>query len=139
MTRSAPRWWRSIRSEIRPLSRLVSPTAEVGIATSTPAGLAASRRRRRADERLLEILDQVARGLDPHGEAHEVPRRRERRVRRRGVRHARGVLDQALDSAEALRELPDLRSRHELDGRLFGLHQERDHPAEVVHLALRDL
>ena len=49
-------------------------------------------------------------GLDPDRQPHEVPRRGEGRVRGRRVRHARRVLDQALDAAEALGELEDLRA-----------------------------
>src|SRR5215211_322734 len=93
----------------------------------------------RADERLLEILDQIPGGLDPDGEPHEVSGCRERRIRRRRVGHAGRMLDHALHAAEALRELPDLRAGDELDRRLFRLDEERDHPAEVVHLPLRDL
>ena len=66
-------------------------------------------------------------------------RRRERRAGGRGVRHARGMLDQALDAAERLGELEELRARDELDGLLLGVGQERDHAAEVAHLRARDV
>ena len=55
------------------------------------------------------------------------------------MRHPRRVLDQALDAAERLGELEELRPPDELDGLLLGLGEERDHPAEVAHLPLRDL
>ena len=63
------------------------------------------------DERGLEVGEQVADRLDPDREADEVARRRERRVGGRGVRHARRVLDQALDAAERLGEQEELRPR----------------------------
>ena len=49
------------------------------------------------------------------------------------------MLDQALDTAEALGERPHRRLRDELDRLLFRLHLERDHAAEVAHLTGRDL
>src|SRR5581483_2775543 len=57
-----------------------------------------------ANERGFEVGDEVVDGLDADGQADEVRRRGERRVRRRGVRHRRRDLDQALDAAEALGE-----------------------------------
>ena len=87
----------------------------------------------------LEVVDQVVGRLDPDREADEVARRGERRVGGRRVRHPRGVLDQALDAAEALGERPDLRARDERDGLLLGLDEERDHAAEVAHLPGGDL
>jgi hypothetical protein len=50
------------------------------------------------------------------------------------VRHLRRHLDQALDAAERLRKLEELRARDELDRMLLRLREERDHPAEVAHL-----
>jgi hypothetical protein len=49
------------------------------------------------------------------------------------------VLDQALDAAERLGELEELRAPDELDGGLLGVDEEGDHPAEVPHLPLGDL
>ena len=88
----------------------------------------------RGDQGGLEVGDQVVGRLDPDREAHEVARRGERRVGGRRVRHPRGVLDQALDAAEALGECPHLRAPDEVDGLLLGLDEERDHAAEVAHL-----
>ena len=68
----------------------------------------AVRGRGRADQRCLEIGDEVVGRLDPDREADEVRRRGERRVGGRGVRHRSRHLDQALDAAEALGQLPDL-------------------------------
>ena len=65
--------------------------------------------------------------------------RRERRAGGRRVRHPRRMLDQALDAAERLGELEELRARDELDRLLLGLDEERDHAAEVAHLRARDL
>ena len=48
------------------------------------------------------------------------------------------MLDQALDAAERLRELEDLRARDEGDRFLLRFREEGDHPAEVAHLACRD-
>src|SRR5919108_1570829 len=62
----------------------------------------ASDRRGRADERRLEVGDQVVRRLEPDRQSDEVARSGERRVRRGGVRHPGGVLDEALDAAERL-------------------------------------
>src|SRR5207247_2473579 len=64
--------------------------------------------------------------------------RREGRVGRRGVRHPRGVLDQALDAAKAFGEPEDLRLGAERDRLLLRLEQERDHAAEVAHLPSGD-
>ena len=50
-----------------------------------------------------------------------------------------GMLDHALDAAERLGELEELRSPDELHRRLLRVGQERDHPAEVAHLPLGDL
>ena len=55
------------------------------------------------------------------------------------MRHPRRVLDQALDAAEGLREREDVRPRDECDRFLLRLRKERDHPAEVTHLACGDL
>src|SRR5919198_2118766 len=55
------------------------------------------------------------------------------------MRHPCGVLDQALDAAERLRELEDLRPRDEADGFFLRLDEEGDHSAEVAHLPRRDL
>src|SRR5207244_1542335 len=63
----------------------------------------------------------------------------ERRVRGRRVRHPRGMLDEALDTAKRLRELEELRPCTERDRFRFGLGEERDHAAEVAHLRSRDL
>src|SRR2546421_8752554 len=60
------------------------------------------------NERPLEILDEILYGFDPDREPHEVARRRKRRVGGGRVRHLRRQLDQALDSAERLRELEEL-------------------------------
>ncbi len=86
-----------------------------------------------------QIRDQVVDRLDPDREADQVSRCGERGVGGRGVCHPGRVLDQALDAAERFGELEELRPRHELDRRLLRLGEERDHPAEVAHLALRDL
>ena len=100
----------------------------------------ASSARGRADERRLEIGDEVVGRLDPDREPDEVPRRRRTgRVGGRGVRHPVRVLDQALDAAERLGEREDLRPGDERDGLLLGLDEERDHAAEVAHLARGDL
>ena len=48
------------------------------------------------------------------------------------------MLDQALDAAERLGELEELRPRDELDRLLLRLDEERDHAAEVAHLRARD-
>src|SRR5205809_3139987 len=48
------------------------------------------------------------------------------------------MLDQALDAAEGLGKLEERCTRDELHGLFLRLHQERDHPAEVAHLARRD-
>ena len=49
------------------------------------------------------------------------------------------MLDQALDAAEALGERPDPRAGDEVDRLLLRLDEERDHAAEVAHLARGDL
>ena len=95
--------------------------------------------RGRTDERDFEVGEKILSGLEPDREPHEVPRRRKRGVRRGGMRHPSGMLDQALDAAERLRELEDIGLRYELDRLLLGLDQERDHAAEVAHLAGGDL
>ena len=79
-------------------------------------------------------VEQVVDGLDPDRQPDEVRGYRERRVRGRGVRHLRGLLDEALDAAEALRELPDLRATDDRDRLLLASDEERDHAAEVAHL-----
>jgi hypothetical protein len=82
MTRSA--WWcRSMGPVMRALARFLGGGAGC-----------------RTHESRLEIGDQVVGGLDPDGEANEVPRRGERSVGRRRVRHPCWMLDQALDAAE---------------------------------------
>ena len=53
--------------------------------------------------------------------------------------HLRQLLDQALDAAEALGQLPDPRLTDETDSGLLGGGEGRDHPAEVRHLPRRDL
>ncbi len=55
------------------------------------------------------------------------------------MRHPGGLLDQALDSTEALRQLPDLRATDQCDGLLLARDQERDHAAEVAHLRRGEL
>ena len=55
------------------------------------------------------------------------------------MRHAGGMLDQALDAAEALGERPHRCTGDELDRFLLGLNEERDHPAEIAHLTRGDL
>ncbi len=74
----------------------------------------------------------------PDRQPDERGRHGERRIRGRRVRHPRRVLDEALDAAEALGELPDLRARDEVDRLLLVLEEERDHPAEVAHLPRGD-
>src|SRR5919204_3460563 len=88
----------------------------------------------RPDERDLEIGDEVVGRLESDGEPDQIPRCRERRVGGRGVRHARGMLDQALDAAERLGELEDLRASDQVNRFLFRLDEKRDHPPEVAHL-----
>ena len=90
--------------------------------------------RRRPDERRFEVGDEILGGLESHGESDQVPRRGEGRVGCRRVRHPGGMLDQALDAAERLRQLEDLRPGDERDRLLLRLDEERDHPAEVAHL-----
>ena len=53
-----------------------------------------------------------------------------------GVGHERRMADQALDPAEALRELPDRRAPDGVHGFLLAPHQEGHHRAEVAHLPL---
>src|SRR5919197_1681233 len=55
------------------------------------------------------------------------------------MRHPCRVLDQALDAAEGLRQLEDLRPRDEADGFFLRLDEEGDHSAEVAHLPGSDL
>ena len=55
-----------------------------------------------------------------------------------GVRHPRRHLDQALDAAERLGELEELRARDERRRLLRRLDEEGDHAAEVVHLPRGD-
>src|SRR5256885_2135994 len=98
-----------------------------------------ARRSRGAHERGLEVGDQVVGRLEAHRQADEARRRGERPLRCRGVRHPRRVLDEALDAAERLRELPDLRARDEPDRLLLRLGEEGDHAAEVGHLPRGDL
>ena len=64
---------------------------------------------------LREVGDEVVRGFDPHGEPDQRGWDGEGRFGGGGVRHAAGVLDEALDSAEALGEPPDLRPGSECD------------------------
>jgi hypothetical protein len=54
------------------------------------------------------------------------------------VRHPRRHLDQALDAAERLGELEEPRSRRHRCGLLRRFREERDHAAEVPHLARGD-
>src|SRR5438132_3776817 len=82
------------------------------------------------NERPLEIRDEILYGFDPDGQPHEVARRRKRRVCGGSVRHLRRQLDQALDPAERLRELEELRPCDEANRLLLRLGEERDHPAE---------
>ena len=89
------------------------------------------------NERVLQIGEQVRDRLDADGETDEIRRRGERGRSGGRVRHPRGDLDQALDAAERLRKLEDLRSRDELDRLFLGLREERDHPTEVAHLPRR--
>ena len=51
------------------------------------------------------------------------------------MRHPGRVLDQALDAAERLGEQEQLRPAADRDGLGLGLDEERDHAAEVAHLA----
>src|SRR5581483_5003400 len=92
-----------------------------------------------ADERCFEVGDEVGGRLDPDREAHEVGRRGEGRIGRRGVRHRGRDLDQALYAAEALGQLPDLRPPDERDRVLHARREERDPPAEARHLARGEL
>ena len=87
----------------------------------------------------VEIVDQVVRRLDADREPDEARRHGERRVGGRRVRHPRRLLDQALDPAEALRQLPDLRAGDQCDGFLLARREERDHAAEVPHLRRGEL
>ena len=75
----------------------------------------------------------------PDREADEVRGDGEGRIRRGGVRHGDGHLDEALDAAQALGQRPDLRPRDELVGLLRARGEEGDHAAEVPHLARGDL
>src|ERR671923_237314 len=93
----------------------------------------------RGDGRRLEVGDQVVRRLEPDRQSDEVARSGERRVRRGGVRHPGGVLDEALDAAERLGELPDRCAADQADRLLLRLGEEAHHPAEVGHLARGDL
>src|SRR6266508_6376761 len=95
--------------------------------------------RGRANECGLEVGDQVVGRLDPDGEADQVPRRRRWTRLRGGVGHPRRMLDQALDSAQALGEDPDVRAPDDLNRLLLRLDEERDHAAEVAHLAGGDV
>src|SRR5437588_13056657 len=63
-----------------------------------------------ANERGVEVGDQVVRRLEAHREADDARRGRERALHRGGVRHPRRMFDEALDAAERLGELPDLRA-----------------------------
>jgi len=54
------------------------------------------------------------------------------------VGHPSRHLDQALHSAERLRELEELRASCDCRGLLRRFGEERDHAAEVAHLARRD-
>ena len=121
----------------RRLPRVARPIRATAVARRAGAADVAlgARRCRPSDERRLEVGEQVVGRLDPDREAHEVPGRCERRARGRRVGHPRWMLDQALDTAERLRELEDLRPCDELDRLLLGVEEERDHPAEVAHLA----
>src|SRR6476660_8207711 len=103
-------WWRSIGADGTRLSR----------------------------ECCFEVVEEIFGRLDADGEADQGRWHRERRIGRGGVRHARGMLDEALHSTQTLRELPDLRPRDEVDGLLLVREQERDHPAEVPHLPGRN-
>src|SRR6187397_3585975 len=85
-------------------------------------------------ERDLEIVDEVVGRLDADREPDERGRNGERSVGGRRVGHSCGMLDEALDAAEALRELPDPRLRYEVDCLLLIAEEERDHAAEVLHL-----
>src|ERR1700692_3822611 len=78
-----------------------------GISTKTTASPLISPRRACSgrDEGVLEVGGERAGRLDPHREAHEIRRRRERRVGRGGVRRPGRNLEQALDAAERLGEL----------------------------------
>src|SRR6478735_6214545 len=96
-----------------PLSLCTYPPTRVG----NPAGLRCKRG--------FEVVDEVVDRLDADREAYQRRRHCERRVRGGRVRHPRRVLDEALDSAEALGELPDLRPRDEVDCFLLVLEQER--------------
>ena len=65
------------------------------------------------DERSFEVGEQIVARLDADREANEVRRRRERLAGGRRVRHPGRLLDQALDAAERLGELEELRARDE--------------------------
>ena len=89
-----------------PITPAASPTGAGGVRLGRARGAPPPARA----ERLLEVGDQIVGRLDPDRQAHEVARRGERRVGGRRVRHPGRVLDQALDAAEALGELPDPRA-----------------------------
>ena len=116
-------WWRSIGSGFD-RSRSGAEAVEASV---TQAASAASR------SAIRSSADSM-----PDREPDQRRRNGERRIRSRRVRHPRRMLDEALDAAEALGELPDPRSRDELDRFLLAPDEERDHAAEVAHLARRD-
>ena len=103
-------------AEMRANRRLPRALARFGLLPwrDVPA-LPATRVAARLTSARSRSATQVVGRLDPDRQPHEVRRRRERGARGRRVRHPRRVLDQALDAAERLGELEDLRARDELD------------------------
>src|SRR6185312_12344976 len=90
-------------------------------------------------QRVIEVGDQVVEILDADGKADEGVADAERLALlrwQRGVRHDGGMLDQALDPAQALGQREDLDPLEEAPR--FGqaaLELDRDHAAVAVHLA----
>src|SRR5690349_12440062 len=93
----------------------------------------------RLSERLIEVGDEVVDILDADGKANERVADAERAAllgRERGVRHDRGMLDEAFDAAQALGEREDLDALEETPGHgEIAVELGGDHAAEPLHLA----
>src|SRR3989442_4931127 len=92
-----------------------------------------------ANERLLEIKQEIVRRFEADGETDQIRGSGKGGVCCRGMRHSRGQLDQALDAPERLGELEQLRAGDERPGFRLRLDREGDHPLEVIHMSRRCL
>src|SRR5581483_57246 len=93
-------------------------------------------------QRLGQVLLQVVDIFYPGGDAHETVGDAERGAtvwRDRRMRHRRRMRNQRFDASQAFRKRMQLDVVQHRSRGLERTHLERQHPAETVHLSLRQL